>query len=430
MKRPPSAPDETSRLEAVLSFTSFFARQMPLVALLDAAPARIAKILGADVCSIYVREGDGQTLVMRGNVGYGRAAIGTVQLSVGEGITGTAVSTMHPTRADLAHEHAKYKHFAELGEERYPVFLAVPIPGRVNALGAVVVQRAHGRFSDEDVERLMLMSALIAASIRTADLLDERRERPTRKAGGGTRKVTLTGRPIVGGRALGAAAALRRPAQRPSAKMAVSGTAEEESRLRGAFDVADKSLRSIAAHARALSLGREAAFLQTYVEILDDQRFRERALELVVDGGGIPNALGQVAREVTRTAAAFTRDPFLEERAKDVEDLCDALSMIADVDKRAELPSKAILVGDGLTVFDLLVSARTHPVGIVLTERATSPRTGVLLRLLDVPALVGVEGLFRWMSDGDIALVDGDHGLIIVNPSKSEIASLRQSRRD
>jgi phosphotransferase system enzyme I (PtsP) len=176
-------------------------------------------------------------------------------------------------------------------------------------------------------------------------------------------------------------------------------------------------------------VGRDAAFLSTQIEILEDRRFRERAAELADQGMGLPAALGQVAREVTRAAASITRDPFLDERAKDIEDLCDALSMLARSDKRAELPSKAIFVGDGLSVFDLLVSARAHPVGVALTTRAVGPRTATLLRLLGVPAVIGVEGLFRWASDGDVALVDADHGLLILNPSKAEVAALREHRR-
>src|SRR5262249_751191 len=196
-----------------------------------------------------------------------------------------------------------------------------------------------------------------------------------------------------------------------------------------AFDVAEKAIRGLSQRARNLELGRDAAFLSTYVEILGDQRFRERASEIAETGVGIPQTLSRVAREGTRPAAQFTRDPFLEERARDIEDLCDALSMLAAADKRAELPSKAILVGDGLTVFDLLISARAHPVGVALTERASGPRTRSLLRLLGVPAIVDVQGLFRWASDGDIALLDADHGLLVINPSKSEVASLREYRR-
>jgi len=57
----------------------------------------------------------------------------------------------------------------------------------------------------------------------------------------------------------------------------------------------------------------------------------------------------------------------MQERALDMEDLCDALLMLASPDARAELPSKAVLIGDQLTVFDLLVSSRAHPVGVALT---------------------------------------------------------------
>ena len=126
---------------------------------------------------------------------------------------------------------------------------------------------------------------------------------------------------------------------------------------------------------------------------------------------------------------SLTRDPYLEERARDIEDLCDALTMLADSDKRSALPSKALLVGDTLTVFDLLVSARSQPAGIALSERASGPRLRALLKLLNVPAVVDVQGLFRWASDGDIALLDGDHGLLVINPSKGEMASLREYRR-
>src|ERR1700722_8022355 len=79
------------RLDAVLEFAAFAARPMPLVTLLDEAPRRIAAIFDAEVCSLYLLEGDGNELVMRGNVGFSREALGQVRLHIGEGITGKAV---------------------------------------------------------------------------------------------------------------------------------------------------------------------------------------------------------------------------------------------------------------------------------------------------------------------------------------------------
>ena len=416
------------RLDSVLDFVTFTARPMPLVTLLDEAPRRIAHILDCDVCSLYLVEGEGK-LVMRGNVGFSRNALGQIRLNVGEGITGQAVEYLRPVISARAETHASYKYFPTLAEERFPVFLAVPILGKQGPVGAIAVQRETDAFSDADVELLTTLGALISAGIRHAELIDSQRERKadSRKAGGGTRKVTLPGCPLIPGTALGAIAAPRRPAQRPN--LAAKATIDQDVRLlKAAFDVAEKAILALNTRAQGLSFGKEAAFLSTYVEILGDMRFRELALEMTGSGMGIPSALGRVAREATRTAATITRDPFLEERARDVEDLCDALSMLASSDKRAELPSKALIVGDGLSVFDLLISARAQPCGIALSERATSPRTRILLELLGVPAIIDVQGLFRWSSDGDIALIDADHGLLIINPSKSEIAAVRHAR--
>lgn len=427
-------PSESARLEATLEFTAFASRPMPLLSLLDEAPRRIATILHADVCSLYLLEGEG-ALVMRGNVGFTRSALGHVRLAVGEGITGEAVEYMRPVVADLAANHASYKHFDELDEERFPVFLAVPLRGKSGPVGVVVVQRKEEPFDSSEVELLVLLGALIAAGIRTAELIDAHREKMhgpesvRRTAGGGTRKVTLTGRPMVPGLALGAIAALRRPPSRPSERhVGKLGDREAPRLLRGAFDVAEKAIRALLGQAKELDLGSQAAFLGTYIEILGDARFQERALELAAEEG-IAQALARVAREVTRVAHQVTRDPFMEERARDIEDLCDALTMLAASDRRAELPQKAVLVGDALTVFDVLVTSRAHPVGIALTERASGPRTRALLELMAIPSVVDVQGLFRWASDGDVALVDANHGLFVINPTKNEIATVRKRSR-
>ncbi len=159
-----------------------------------------------------------------------------------------------------------------------------------------------------------------------------------------------------------------------------------------------------------------------------DSRLRERALELIARGQSAAEALSTVAREVTRAATSIVGDPFLEQRSRDIEDLCDAVLMFASPDLRAEAPSKAVLIGEDLTMFDLLVTARTQPAGVLLTSEA-SPRTSALLKLLDVPSVANVEGAFRWVSPGDVALVDADHGFVIVNPSRAEVAGLRAYRR-
>ncbi|WP_437952352.1 GAF domain-containing protein [Sorangium sp. So ce296] len=413
------------RLDLVIEYLAFVAKPMPLSLLLDEAPQRIAAILGADVASLYLLEGDGDELVLRGNVGFPREARGTVRLSVGQGITGMAVECLRPISVVQATEHERYRAFPELREERFPVFLAAPILGSGRPLGALVVQRAGDRaFAARDVELLMALTAPIAAGARHAQVLDELRER-RRRTGGGTRKVTLPGLPVVPGRALGAIAALRRPA---SSSLGPQRGHGDPKLLRLAFDIAEKALVELHARAAERGIAQDAAFLSTYLLMIGDGRLRARAFELAAGGRTVAQALGTVAREVARAANGIVGDPFLQDRARDIEDLCDALLMLATPDARAELPSKAVLVGDQLTVFDLLISARANPVGVALSERS-GPRSHVLLQLLDVPSIVDVAGAFRWASPGDVALLDADHGFLVINPSRAEVATVRAARR-
>lgn len=417
------------RLEELLRFVDYSAKPRALMRFLDEAPARLAAIMRADVCSIYLREGDGKTLVLRGNVGFPPRSIGCVRLAVGEGITGKVVEIGRPISMPRAKVHEAYRHFQELGEDRFPVFLAAPIPGRSGVVGALVVQRSDERdsWTAADVERLTLLGALVYSAIRTSELLDDCRDRnDRRRAGGGTRKVTLTGNPIVPGQALGAVAALRRPAARPSHKTLEASVSVSAADYDRAVAEITASVQDLEARAKGSGLADEAAFLDTYLQILGDGRFRERAVELLMTGQGMAASLLQVAREVTRHAAKA--GGVLEERARDIEDLVDCLVMRTEGDKRADLPQKSILVGDQLTVFDLVVSAKTNPVGVVLSERANGGRSRVLAKLLGLPTVVDVEGLFKWVSDGDLCLVDGDHGLVFLNPSRANVATFRRSR--
>jgi phosphotransferase system enzyme I (PtsP) len=416
-----------ARLDGVLEFVSFVTRPMPLALLLDEAPKKIATIVGADIASLYLLEGEGDALVLRGNVGFPEGARGHVRLSVGEGITGMAVETMRPISVENAARHERFRAFPELDEGRFPVFLAVPVLGHQRPLGAIVVQRAGAdAFDAEDVRLLAALTAPIASAVRHAHVLDDLRDKQRRRTGGGTRKVTLPGSPVVRGRALGAVAEMRRPASSPKGEWQPN----DVRLLRGAFESAEKSLGALVARARHANLASEAAFLATYLQMLDDSRLRKRAIELVEGKKTIALALSTVAREAQKAANGIVGDAFLRDRARDMEDLCEALIMLASPDARAEIPNKAVLVGDDLTVFDLLVSAKAQPVAVALSDRATGPRTRTLLELLGVPALLDVSGLFKWASPADVALVDADHGFFVINPSRGDIAALRAERRD
>lgn len=428
---------DNGQLDTVLDYLAFVAQSPPLSLLLDEAPKKIAASISADIVSVYLLEGDGRTLVMRGNLGFPQTARGTVRLRVGEGITGLAVETMYPVSSAAAPTHASYRAFPELDEERFPAFVAVPIMGAREPLGAVVVQRAGlASFSEPEICLLCALTAPISSAVRLANLLDDLHDKDPPRSDGGTARATVPGIPIVAGKALGAVAALRRPASSSSphadGQSPTANSARDQ--LDTAIELAHRGIAYLLDLAARQAEQNATAFLRSYLLMLEDQRLRTRVAQLLDGGQSLAVAIGEVAREATRTAAKGG-DPFLLRRASDIEQLCDALLMLASPDTRASLPSRAVLLGDALTVYDLLISARAHPAGVVLTRPLSrddpeDDRTRVLIELLGVPAIVDARGAFRWAAPGDIALLDADHGFLIVNPSRSEIAALRAERRE
>jgi len=413
------------QLDRVLTFLRFVAKTKPLPVLLDEAPRQIAACLEADVGSLYLREDDGSTLVMRGNVGLDRRAQGRVRLKVGEGITGRAVELKRPIAATSAEEHEYFHGIPGLGEERFPVFLAVPILGNDDSLGAIVLQRAGTPFGEAEIGLAAALTAPIASGIRHARVLDDLRK--PKRATRGARKVTLTGEPITPGSALGAIAALRRPAE--------AATEEphdgDRERFLEAVETVGTVLTELVADAEAMGSHEEVRFLQSYQVMLEDQRLQRLTADALERGESLAKALRHVVGEATK-AAADSGDDFLVERARGLEQLCDALRMMASPDPGAALPSRALVVADELGIYDLLVTARANPAGFVLSAAARGEsleRSAMLLELLGVPALIAVDGIHRWASPGDIALLDAHHGLLVVNPSRADIATYRAARR-
>jgi phosphotransferase system enzyme I (PtsP) len=165
--------------------------------------------------------------------------------------------------------------------------------------------------------------------------------------------------------------------------------------------------------------------------MLEDTRFRDAAVERVVRGASIHATFDQLARESIRVSDRMLADDAdARQRAADVEDLFGAVAMLAQDDPRARPPRASVLVGSSLTPYDVLVTTRSNPVGVVLTERTGGSRACALLRLLNVPALLDVGGVSRWVSDGDIALLDATRGYLLLNPTRTEVAALRASRRE
>jgi phosphoenolpyruvate-protein phosphotransferase len=93
----------------------------------------------------------------------------------------------------------------------------------------------------------------------------------------------------------------------------------------------------------------------------------------------------------------------------------------------AGLPEGAILVSESLRPADAALLDPSRLAGVVTEEGGADGHTAVMLRALGLPSVLGVAGLAQVMKPGDIAVVDGIAGSVILNPAATALATARRA---
>jgi phosphotransferase system enzyme I (PtsP) len=409
-------------VDGILRLIELAGHDGPLEATLSAMCDEVAAISDVDVVSVYVREPDRRSpiagggdpdgsadgaggsaprgidrLVMRGNHGFPRSAIGATALAVGEGITGLVAECMRPVSAAHAAAEAAYKHVPGLGEERFPVFAGVPLIGGGAVIGVLVLQRRTTAFAADEVTLATALGAPVTLAIE-------------RRRAAEVRSARLHGLPHVGGAVLGRAAALATTTALANAPLDID---RATTRLRDDLGRAMRRLGSCEVPAVGAALDRFAL-------ALCDQRLRERLAAAAVNPTGLRSVAKDYARAPYRLGTASeTADT--SEHASEIEQLCVLLG-----DTRTLRPG-AIWIADRIGAFVAIAAAARGAAALVAGD-AVSPAAIAIARAAELPTVSDVPGLFGWARPDDLLAVDGDTGTVLVHPAPAEIERLRHAR--
>jgi phosphotransferase system enzyme I (PtsP) len=424
---------EDLRIERILDLIDEASRPRPLPEVLGVLCAEVSAILDAQVASIYVRDEpplDGD-LVMRANVGFPGAAIDQVRLAVGEGITGFAAECMRPVTVTVAAENEHFKPVPGLGEEEFPIFLALPILVGRRAEAVLVLQRRLGMpFSDEEI----VLATALATSFAYA--LERARARREEEEEGAPRKAQLSGRALSAGAALGRAetsptfeglAALSRA--RGLAELA--DPSERKKRVNAALEQVVKELTRTRRELEPKLGSRGKADLESIFMLWEDQRLRDMVEERAAKEPNPAAALRDVARVFARApyeVQGAIVDASSTARSIEAETFC--LQVAARVvEERIPSQGAALLMTDRLPALTALICAAHRVSAIVASGPLGEETLGVsLARAAGIPVLSEVGSLFAWARVGDRLLVDANEGVVRVNPSTATVTGFRRSR--
>lgn len=138
-------------------------------------------------------------------------------------------------------------------------------------------------------------------------------------------------------------------------------------------------------------------------------------------------ALNETINEMVEIMSQID-DEYLKERASDYKDigyqLMYKLKGITPKDL-SNIEKNTIIISKELTPSDTSNMNKENVAGFATDLGGKTSHTSIIAQTLDIPALVGMKDISTKVEDGKLAIIDGNEGFIIVDPSEEELEIYR-----
>lgn len=205
---------------------------------------------------------------------------------------------------------------------------------------------------------------------------------------------------------------------------------DEVGRFRGAVEGAKRSLKQVSARLAAGPL-EPTAILEAYLLMISDPLLHERVERKIrTDRKCAEWAVASAGDEITKlfAAEANEKDSYIVERRHDVEFVCDRILRALIGEEHEILPrleQPMVVVARDLSPADTAGMVKEPVIGFVTEVGTRTSHTAIMARALEIPAVVGAADALQSIRTGDIVIVDGLRGEVVVNPSEVAIEDAR-----
>jgi len=203
--------------------------------------------------------------------------------------------------------------------------------------------------------------------------------------------------------------------------------AEEDARLRQAFDVVEAELKSARDRIPA-ELSEHRHILESHLMILRDPKLCGVASRFIHDLG--VNAEWALEKSVAELEKAFGQldDLYIRERLQDVRIMSDRVMarLLGTTRELLTVQGRVIIMAHDLTPADTVMLEVGKIMGFATGTGGKTSHTGIMARTLGIPALVGASELEDLVTDGDLVILDGVGGRILVDPDEDELTEFNE----
>lgn len=204
-------------------------------------------------------------------------------------------------------------------------------------------------------------------------------------------------------------------------KISATEVTHEVGRFNDAVHAAKEELRAIREQLEATKGPEHLYVIDTHILMLSDSMLsRETTSFIELEH---VNAEAAVKRTLRKFQDYFSsiEDEYLRERGRDVEVVIDRV-LRNMVGKRHEplnnVEGKVIIIAHDLAPTDVLQIDKSTVTAFATDLGGRTSHASILARSLEIPAVVGLEQITAEVNDGDPIIIDGEAGVVIVNPDE------------
>lgn len=214
-------------------------------------------------------------------------------------------------------------------------------------------------------------------------------------------------------------------------KQTIENPAEQVSRFQQALAKAKEELEVIQAHALK-ELGEDkAAIFSAHLLVLSDPELVQ-AVEQKIEQERVNAefALHEVASMFIAMFEAMDNE-YMKERAADIRDVTKrvlAHLLGVTISNPSMITEEVIIVAEDLTPSDTAQLNRKYAKGFTTDIGGRTSHSAIMARSMEIPAVVGTKEATATIQNGDIVIIDGLDGEVIVNPTEETIAEYEQKR--
>ncbi|MGB0681752.1 MAG: phosphoenolpyruvate--protein phosphotransferase [Magnetovibrionaceae bacterium] len=220
----------------------------------------------------------------------------------------------------------------------------------------------------------------------------------------------------------------------PEYKIPTEKLALEGERLNRAVTTSRDQISELRARSARLggAAGEEIGYLlQAYDRMLADSRLVRGVRQRINDES--INAEAAVQAEVAEIARSFEtmEDAYIAARLDDIRGVANRLlrNLVGDTPPALDgLPEGSVIIAEDLTPADTAQLDPNRCAGIATALGGAEGHTAIMARALGIPAVLGAPGLLQGLRPGEVVVVDGDQGLVIINPHEDRLTEARERR--